>query len=356
MAATARQRYIIAIVLSRAPLLGLTLALAAVSVSSPSRGETVHRIGYLCHYGSGWQGYLPFVERLGELGYASEGVTLDSPRARLEIVFEGCAVTEDHLRELARQLVSGRVEVIVTTGEISVRAAQEATRELPIPVVFMGVDDPVAAGFVATLERPGGNITGVAGVAPGASAQRLALLKQAVPGLARVAVLVNPRATAAPALLRETAVAAQALGLRLDRVKLAEADGEGLGGAFDRAFSAIGASGAKALLVLPDPVLLEYRGWILGYAWKARLPAIYREEEHTTSETPPGLMSYGPSMVEQHVSLAAYVDGVLRGVDPAALPVTRPTTFDLTINLRAAERLGLALPKALLARATKVIE
>lgn len=356
LAAAIRQRYIIAIVLPRPPLLGLALALAVVSASSPSVGETVHRIGYLCHYGSGWQGYLPFVERLGELGYASEGVTLDSPRARLEIVFEGCAVTEDRLRELARQLVNARVEVIVAPGEVAVRAAQEATRALPIPVVFLGVDDPVAAGFVATLERPGGNITGVAGLAPGANAQRLALLKQAVPGLARVAVLVNPRATAAPTMLRETAVAAQALGLRLDRVKLAEADGEGLGGAFDRAFSAIGASGAKALLVLPDPLLLEYRGWILAYAWKARLPAIYREEEHTTSETPPGLLSYGPSLVEQHVVLAAYVDAVLRGGDPAALPVSRPSTFELAINLKAAERLGLSLPKSLLARATKVIE
>jgi ABC-type uncharacterized transport system substrate-binding protein len=290
----------------------LALALALVSAPSSSADEPARRVGYLCEYGSGWQGYLPFVERLGELGYATEEAASGDRRARLDIVFRGCAVTEDHLRELARELVSVPVEVIVATG--------------------------------------------VAGMAQGAGAQRLALLKEAVPRGARVAVLVNPVAAAAPALLRETALAARALGLRLDLVELRASDGEGLGQAFDRAFSAIGATGANALVVLPDSLLHEHRGWILAYAWKARLPAIYREEDHAASETPPGLMSYGPSVVEQYVAIADYVDGVLRGGDPAALPVARPATFELVINLKAASRLGLSLPKSLLARAAKVID
>ena len=354
--------YIIAIVSPLTPL--LVIALAVVSAPSSSLGEplgagagqAVHRVGYLCEYGSGWLGYLPFVERLEELGYLTDGAATGDHGARLEIVFRGCAVTEGYLRELARQLVSARVDVIVAPGAAAVRAAREATRALPIPVVFVGVDDPVAAGFVASLGRPGGNITGIAGTAPEASARRLALLKEAAPDVTRVAVLVNPSGAAAPALLRETTVAAQALGLRLDLVEVRDTDGEGLGRAFDRAFSAIGETGADALLVLPDPLFLAYRGWILAYAWKARLPAIYREQVHAAAETPPGLLSYGPSAVDQHVTLADYVDKVLRGLDPAALPVARPTTFELVINLRAAARLGLSLPKSFLARATKVIE
>jgi len=354
VADTVWQLYIIAIVSPLAPL--LALALAIVWAPSSSAGEAVHRVGYLCHYGSGWQGYLPFVARLGELGHSTEGVAAVVHRARLEIEFRGCAVTEDHLAELARELVSERVEVIVAPGAAALGAARKATRALPIPIVFAGVDDPVAAGFVASLGRPGGNITGVAGMAPGASAQRLVLLKQAVPDTARVAVLVNPAGAAAPALLSETTLAAQALGLRLDLVELRDTDGEGPGRAFDRAFSAIAKSGANALLVLPDPLLHAYRGWILAFAWETRLPAIYREAVHAASETPPGLMSYGPSPVEQHVILAAFVDTVLRGGDPAVLPVARPATFEFVINLKAAAWLGLSLPKSLLARATKVIE
>jgi putative ABC transport system substrate-binding protein len=354
--------YNLAIVSPLAPLIAIALAVA--SAPSPSLGEqlgagagqAVLRVGYLCEYGSGWQGYLPFVERLKELGYRTDGAATGTRGAPLEIVFRGCAMTEGYLRELARQLVVARVDVIVAPGAVAARAAREATRALPIPVVFVGVDDPVAAGFVASLGRPGGNITGIAGTAPEASSRRLALLKEAAPDVTRVAVLVNPRGAAAPALLRETTVAAQALGLRLDLVELRETAGDGLGQAFDSAFSAIGETGADALLVLPDPLFLAYRGWILAYAWKARLPGIYREEVHVVAEAPPGLLSYGPSVVDQYVVLAGYVDKVLRGLDPAALPVARPTTFELAINLRAAARFGLSLPKPLLDRATKVVE
>ncbi len=354
--------YIIVIVSSLTHLLVLALGVLSAPSSSlgePLRagaGETVQRVGYLCNYGTGWQGYLPFVERLGELGYATEAPTSGDHRARIEIEFRGCAVTEDYLREQARQLVSARVDVIVAPGAAALGAARDATRTVAIPIVFVGVDDPVAAGFVASLARPGGNITGVAGMAHGAGARRLALLKEALPEITRVAALVNPAGAAAPALLSETRGAARALGLGLHVVEVRDGDGEGLGRAFDRAFSVIDGSGAEALVVLPDPLFHAYRGWILAYAWRARLPGIYGEAGYAASEAPPGLMSYGPIVIEQYVTLADYVDKVLDGLDPAGLAVARPTTFELVINLKAATELGLTLPKSLLARASKVIE
>lgn len=338
--------------------LGALLAPASALAQAPDAapGETLHRVGYLCDYRTGWQGYLPFVERLGELGYATEAPPSGARRARLKIEFRGCGVTEEYLREMARQLVSARVDVIVAPGAAALGAARDATRAVAIPIVFVGVDDPVAAGFVASLARPGGNITGVAGMARGAGARRLALLKEALPELNRVAVLVNPSGAAAPALLGETRDAARALGLELHVVELREDDGEGLGRAFDRAFSGIDESGAEALVVLPDPLFLAYRGWILGYAWRARLPGIYGEAGYAAAEVPPGLMSYGPIVIEQHVRMADYVAKVLGGLDPAGLAVARPTSFELVINLTAARELGLTLPKSLLARASKVIE
>ncbi|MCZ6522525.1 MAG: ABC transporter substrate-binding protein [Alphaproteobacteria bacterium] len=344
----------------------LALALGALLAPAPSRAqapdaapaETLQRVGYLCDYGTGWQGYLPFVERLEELGYATAAPTSGARRARIKIEFRGCGVTEEYLREMARQLVSARVDVIVAPGAAALGAARDATRAVAIPIVFVGVDDPVAAGFVASLARPGGNITGVAGMARGAGARRLALLKEALPELSRVAVLVNPTGAAAPALLGETRDAARALGLELDVVELRDddGDGEGLGRAFDRAFSGIDESGAAALVVLPDPLFLAYRGWILGYAWRARLPGIYGEAGYAAAEIPPGLMSYGPIVIEQHVRMADYVAKVLGGLDPAGLAVARPTSFELVINLSAARAFGLTLPKSLLARASKVIE
>ena len=351
--------------MSRPPTLPV-LALALGAFSAPASAfaqapdaasdEALHRVGYLCDYGTGWQGYLPFVERLGELGYATGGSVSGAHRARIKIEFRGCAVTEAYLREQARQLVSARVDVIVAPGAAALGAARDATRTVAIPIVFVGVDDPVAAGFVASLARPGGNITGVAGMAHGAGARRLALLKEALPEVSRVAVLVNPNGAAAPALLGESRGAARALGLELHVVKLRDDDGEGLGRAFDRAFSAIGASGAEALVVLPDPLFQAYRGWILGYAWRARLPGIYGEAGYAAAEVPPGLMSYGPIVIEQHVRVADYVAKVLGGLDPAGLAVARPTSFELVINLKAASALGLTLPKSLLDRASKVIE
>lgn len=338
--------------------LGALLAPASALAQAPDAapGEALQRVGYLCDYRTGWQGYLPFVERLGELGYATGESVSGARRTRIKIEFRGCGVTDEYLREMARQLVSARVDVIVAPGAAALGAARDATRTVAIPIVFVGVDDPVAAGFVASLARPGGNITGVAGMARGAGARRLALLKEALPEISRIAVLVNPNGAAAPALLGETRDAARALGLELHVVELRDGDGEGLGRAFDRAFSGIDESGAEALVVLPDPLFRAYRGWILGYAWRARLPGIYGEAGYAAAEIPPGLMSYGPIVIEQHVRMADYVAKVLGGLDPAGLAVARPTSFELVINLSAARAFDLTLPKSLLARASKVIE
>ena len=335
----------------------LTAALASDGQQSGTRGgEDPYRVGYLCNYGAGWQGYLPFVRRLNDLGYVTTRPIPSEAGRYLKIEFRGCAVTEDYLRDMADQLVRSGVDVIVAPGAPALRAAREATRAITTPIVFVGVDDPVASGFVASLERPGGNITGVSSMAPALSARRLALLKETIPELTRVAVLLNRASAATPAMLAETTAAARASGIQLQLVEIRDPGGAARGKAFDRAFSAITRARADALLVLPDALFTEYRGWVLAFAWTSRLPAMYRERDYVASETPQGLMSYGPDPAEQHARVADYVDKILNGVDPAELPVARPRKFNLVINLKTAKELGLRVPTSVLAQATEVIE
>ena len=227
-------------------------------------------------------------------------------------------------------------------------AAKQATRT--IPIVFTAAGDPVASGLVTSLARPGGNVTGLSSLAPELVGKRLELLKQAVPGVSRVAVLWQPGALGERTdkdMLKGAEVAARALGVRLQFV---EARGPA---DFDRAFSDMTRARAGALTVLPSTMFLSERRRLVDLAAKNRLPAVYPSREFVDAG---GLMSYGPNLADLFRRAATYVDKILKGAKPGDLPVEQPTKFELVINLKTAKALGLTIPPSLLARADQVIE
>jgi ABC-type uncharacterized transport system substrate-binding protein len=254
----------------------------------------------------------------------------------------------ERLPALAAELVALKVDVIVAPGAPQALAAKQATSTLPI--VFTAVADPVTDGLVTSLARPGGNVTGLSSLAPELAGKRLELLKQAVPGLTRVAVLWQPGAFGDRTdkdLLKRTDVAARALGVRLQVV---EARGPA---DFDRAFSDMTRARAGALTVLPSTMFSNERRRFVDLAAKHRLPAVYQWREFVDAG---GLMSYGPNLVDLFRRAASYVDKILKGAKPADLPVDQPTKFELMINLKTAKALGLTIRPSVLARADEVIE
>ena len=251
----------------------------------------------------------------------------------------------DRLGEVAAQLVRSHVDVIVTGGPAATLAAKKATATVPI---VMAVDyDPVAVGFVGTLGRPGGNITGLSVLNPQLSGKRLELLREFVPRVARVAVLWDPVEPNAKAYLRATQAAAATMGMQVLSFEIkALSDIEG-------AFQEARKADSNALIVLTDFVTLYNRTTVADLAAKYRLPAIYTERLFVEAG---GLMSYGANDRESHRRAAVYVDKILRGAKPADLPVEQPTKFELIINLKTAKALGLTAPQSLLLRADEVIQ
>jgi ABC-type uncharacterized transport system substrate-binding protein len=249
----------------------------------------------------------------------------------------------DRLPELAKELVSVKVDLIVTTGTPSVLAVKNATQT--IPIVFAGVQDPVAAGLIDSLARPGGNATGLSILGPELSGKRLELLKEAVPKITRVAFLwgLGP---AAPVTVKETQVAAQALGLQFQSLEVRDSKD------FDKAFEAITKNRAQALLTNPGPIINTHQVRIVEFATKNRLPAMYAGPEFVNAG---GLMSYAPDYTHQFLHAAIYVDKILKGAKPADLPVEQPMKFEFVINLKAAKQIGLTIPPNVLARADRVI-
>jgi putative tryptophan/tyrosine transport system substrate-binding protein len=250
----------------------------------------------------------------------------------------------DRLPTLAAELVGLNVDVIVTSATPSVLAAKKATST--IPVVFVSVTDPVASGLVASLARPGGNITGLTILAPELSGKRLELLKEAVPNVTRVAFLWNPANPAQAPQWREAQAAAQALGLRLQSLEVRSSND------FDSAFEAALRERARALIASPEPLINTHLKRIVEFAAKNRLPAMYAGPEVVDAG---GLMSYAPDYTYQYRRAATYVDKILKGAKPADLPVEQPTKFELVINLKAAKQIGLTIPPNVLARADRVI-
>jgi putative ABC transport system substrate-binding protein len=254
----------------------------------------------------------------------------------------------ERLPALAAELVALKVDVIVAPNTIAALAGRHATRTLPI--VFAVAADPVASGLVTSLGRPGGNVTGLSVLAPELVGKGLELLKQAVPGVSRVAVLWTPGVLGERTdkdMLKEAEAAARALGVRL---QFFEARGPE---DFNRAFSDMTRARTGALTVLPSNMFVSERRRLVDLAANTRLPAVYEWREFVDAG---GLMSYGPNLADQFRRAATYVDKILKGAKPVDLPVEQPTKFELVINLKTAKALGLTIQKSVLLRADQVIE
>ena len=254
----------------------------------------------------------------------------------------------ERLPALAAELVALKVDVILAGTVLAAVAAKQAIRT--IPIVFAAVADPLGSGLVTSLARPGGNVTGLSVLSPELVGKRLEQLKQALPGVSRVAVLWEPGGGGERTdkdMLKRAEVAGQALGVRLQYVEARRpAD-------FDRAFSAMTRAHAGALTVLPSPMFFNERRRLVDLAAKHRLPAGYPWREGADAG---GLISYGPSIADLYRRAATYVDKILKGAKPGDLPIEQPTKFELVINLKTAKALGLTIPPSLLQRADQVIE
>ena len=246
---------------------------------------------------------------------------------------------------VAAEFVRANVDVIVAWATQAVAAARSAT--LTIPIVMVSVSDPVGAGFVASLARPGGNVTGVTPINPDISGKLVELLREIVTGMNQVGVVFNPKNPGATAQMRGVEDAVRALGLQ-SRVIEARALEE-----FQSAFARLTAQGVGGVVLLADPSLIEHRMRIAELAWNAGLPTAFQRRESVDAG---GLLAYGASNNEQFRQAAFYVDRILKGAKPGELPVQQPTKFELVINLKTAKTLGLEVPPTLLARADEVIE
>jgi putative ABC transport system substrate-binding protein len=250
----------------------------------------------------------------------------------------------EQISGIAAELVRLKVDVIVTTTDVAIAAIKRQTQT--IPIVMASSTDPVGTGFVASLARPGGNVTGLSSVSPELSAKRLELLREALPGLSRVAIMWNPDVRGAVLDYKETDTAARSLHLQLQSVEVSRADD------FDRAFSALTTGRAEALVVVGSALVFTNRSQIASLALKNRLPTMSGISQYADAG---GLISYGPNLADLWRRAATYVDKILKGAKPGELPVEQPTKFELIINLKTAKALGLTLPPSLLQRADEVI-
>ena len=265
--------------------------------------------------------------------------------ANINIEYQWAEGVADRYTRLAAEIVGRKPDLIVVTSTPGTQATQRATRE--IPVVFIGVSDPVASGIVANLSRPGENITGVSNFLPATTGKLLELLKTATPGTSRAGIIHNPENPGKLLELGELRRAGQTLGIAIEALELRSSHG------LDRVFKMSTEVNCDALVTLQDGVTLANRSRIVGYAAANRLPAIYQIREFVEAG---GLISYGLNYCDHYRRGAYYADKILKGVKPSDLPVELPTKFELVINLKTAKALRLAIPLALLATADEVIE
>jgi putative ABC transport system substrate-binding protein len=315
--------------------------LAAPFAAEAQQAAKVARLGYLAaNLAANRHMQKAFRQGLRDLGYV-EG-------RNLVIEYRDAEGKLERLPALAAELVALKVDVILAGSTVGALAAKQATRT--IPIVFAAVGDPVASGLVTSLARPGGNATGSSLLAPELVGKCLEQLKQAVPGVSRVAVLWQPggQGERTEKDMRKGAdVAARALGVRLQFV---EARGPA---DFDRAFSDMTRARAGALTVLSSTMLIGERRRLVNLVAKHRLPAAYGLREYVDAG---GLMAYGANVADLFRRAATYVDKILKGAKPGDLPVEQPTKFELVINLKTAKALGLTIPPSLLGRADEVIQ
>jgi putative ABC transport system substrate-binding protein len=320
-------------------LLTLTLGLlvATLTAAAPPAGE-VYRIGILIVGTVATFGNLveAFRQGLRDLGYV-EG-------QNLLIEYRWGEGKAERLPGLAAELVDLKVDLIAVAGTQAVQAAKQATTT--IPIVMPGSSDPVGTGLVASLARPGGNITGLTSIAPELSGKRLELLKEAVPGLSRVAVLWHGGHEGALLSMQETEAAGRSLGVPLQSLEVRDPLD------FERAFAAATRGGAEALLVLSSAFFAAEGRRIVELVTKSRLSSMSWRREFVEAG---GLISYGPSLPDLFRRAATYVDKIFKGAKPADLPVEQPMKFELVINLKTAQALGLTIPPTLLFQADAVI-
>jgi putative tryptophan/tyrosine transport system substrate-binding protein len=322
---------------ARLAILIAVMLLAVAVIAEAQQPKNVPRIGYLLEGSSSSAADRvdTFRDGLRDLGYVEgKNIVIDYRYAEGKF---------DRFPELAAELVRLKVYVIVAVSTVAARAAKNATRTIPI-VALSG--DPVETGLVASLARPGGNVTGLASLAPELSTKRLELLKEIVSKVSLVAVLWNPNGPAPVLAFKETQLAAKRLGLLLQSLEVRGPDD------FESAFGGAIRERASALLVISDPLTNTHQRRIVELAAKNRLPAIYPIREFVQAG---GLMAYAPDRLEQYRRVAYYVDKILKGAKPADLPVEQPTKFEFVINLKAAKQIGLTIPPNVLARADKVI-
>jgi putative ABC transport system substrate-binding protein len=252
---------------------------------------------------------------------------------------------EDRLDRLAAELVEDNVVIIVVAGNQAVRAARKAAPA--IPIVMAVANDPVSSGFIKSLARPGGNITGTILLSSTLAGKRLELLKTLLPGVSRVAVLVNKDNAVHAVAWKETLVAAAALGVHVQPYEAHDA------GSFDAAFVRMVKDRIEALAVSEDATFATERIRLAALAAQARLPAVYGQRNSVDDG---GLMSYGPNIEQAYRNAGSFVDRILKGAKPADLPVEQPTNFELVINMKTAKALGVAIPQSLLLRADEIVQ
>jgi len=334
--------------LSVTAFLGFALILAALTgdAAQAQQPPRIPRVGVL------WGGPITFarpyleagLESLRELGWVEgQNITIEyrfaPPTATTEAERRAALIVN------AEDLARLKVDVIVATADPAVEATRRATST--IPIVMLAVGDAVGLGFVSSLSRPGGNITGIGALSVELSGKRLELLKQLVPRATRVAVLWNPANPAGILGFRETEVTARQLGVTLQSLPVRSAS------EIEPAFTAMAQERAEGLSVVTDPLTWTTRTQTVALAGKNQVPAVYELREYVTMG---GLASYGPSLIGMSRRVAFFVDRILKGAKPATLPVELPTQLELVINLKTAKALGLTIPPSILVRANHVIQ
>jgi ABC-type uncharacterized transport system substrate-binding protein len=325
-----------------APSILVAMMLLAVAVTAPAQQPTkIPRIGYVAGAGdskSPGAHIEAFQQRLRDLGYVEgKNILIEYRHAEGKL---------DRVSSFVAELVQLNVDVLVCPSLVAIRAAQQATKT--IPIVMVTAQDPVAIGLVASLARPGGNITGLTRLTRDLSGKRLELLTEVIPKMSRVGVLWDSNAPGPVLGFNEYQTAAAALNIKLLSLEVRGPDPD-----LERAFQTATTARASALVTIRNPVISHYLKRIAELATENRLPWM---SDGSDSIEPGGLMSYSADEAESFRRAAVYVDKILKGAKPADLPIERPTKFELVINLKTAKQIGLTIPANVLARADKVIK
>lgn len=312
----------------------IVILVGSGAIARAQQPKKLHRIGILANAKA------PVIDAFGkglrDLGYVEgQNIVIERRYAEGKI---------DRLPDLAAELVRLNVDVVVAVG-LTTRYAAKSVKTIPVVMGYSG--DPVDAGIIASLARPGGNVTGMTFFAAELAGKRVELLKEAIPGVSRLAVLANPGHAGEQRELRETQAAAASLGVKLQYLTVrASSD-------FNTAFEAMVRERAESVVTFPDATTMAHRKEIAEFSSKRRLPSIFGWAEFVEAG---GLMSYGPNLLDPWRRIAVYLDKILKGVKPADLPVEQPTKFEFVINLKTAKQIGLTIPPNVLARADRVIK